>query len=231
MWEILCSDPRHKTINSAYPNNPNFFSTIYGCIHVVLPYQVKTQYLQILDIIDTSIKRAIANFRSIPPMVKGCINLMFDMVDTAFGYREHWSSANFFENLPRLREVVCMEFEMQILRFNFVGQSSAVSFHWIGMLFTILIIKITSNSPIFHTWHEVIRFNAYRHYIQVFDNISDLLLEVRDLQYYWLEFGYMAYLSCEKCDEIKQDLLEVGNNVLLVHKCLVTDYIGIMFKV
>ena len=47
-----------------------------------LPYQVKTQYLQILSIIDTSIKRIISDQST--PMVKGSMDIMFDMVDTAF---------------------------------------------------------------------------------------------------------------------------------------------------
>ena len=35
------------------------------------------------------------------PMVEGCMDIMFDMVDTAFSYiDEHRSSANFFKNLP-----------------------------------------------------------------------------------------------------------------------------------
>ena len=48
-----------------------------------LLYQVKTQYLQILNIRDTSIKHKILG-HSIP-MAKCCMH-MFDMVDTAFNY-------------------------------------------------------------------------------------------------------------------------------------------------
>ena len=47
-------------------------------------YQVKTQYLQILNVIDTSIKHAISGQST--PMAKGWMD-MFDMmvhVDTAF---------------------------------------------------------------------------------------------------------------------------------------------------
>ncbi len=58
-----------------------------------ISYKVKRQYVQISNIIDTSIKHPI----SCQP-VKGC---MFDMVDTALSYYEHWSSANFFKNLPQ----------------------------------------------------------------------------------------------------------------------------------
>ena len=35
------------------------------------------------------------------PTVKGCIDIMSDVVDTAFSYRKQWSSANFLRNLPR----------------------------------------------------------------------------------------------------------------------------------
>ncbi len=38
-----------------------------------LPYQVKTQYLQILNIIDTSLKCAISSQST--PMSKGCIDI------------------------------------------------------------------------------------------------------------------------------------------------------------
>ncbi len=48
-------------------------------ISSVLPYLVKTQYLQILNI--TSIKRAVSGQST--PMVKCCI---FDMVDTDLNY-------------------------------------------------------------------------------------------------------------------------------------------------
>ncbi len=57
-----------------------------NCKRVVLPHQVKTQCLKILNIIDTSIKHAISCHST--PMVKGCIDIIFDMVDnTAFNYQ------------------------------------------------------------------------------------------------------------------------------------------------
>ncbi len=49
-----------------------------------LLYKVKRQYVQISEIIDTSIKRAISGQSTL--MVKGCIDIMFDKVDTAFSY-------------------------------------------------------------------------------------------------------------------------------------------------
>ena len=51
----------------------------------ILSYQVKTQYVQILNITDTSIKRAMSGQST--PMVQGCTDIiMFVMVDTAFTY-------------------------------------------------------------------------------------------------------------------------------------------------
>ncbi len=47
----------------------------------VLSYNVKRQYVQISNIIDTSIRRPIL-YQS-TPMVKGCMDIMLDMVDTA----------------------------------------------------------------------------------------------------------------------------------------------------
>ena len=55
-------------------------------ISINLPHQVKTQYLQIFSIIDTSIKRAISGQST--PMVKGCIDIMLDMVDTSLFIKE-----------------------------------------------------------------------------------------------------------------------------------------------
>ena len=50
----------------------------------ILPSQVKTQYLQIINIVDTSITHLISvKFTTV---VKGCIYTMFDMVHTAFTY-------------------------------------------------------------------------------------------------------------------------------------------------
>ncbi len=51
---------------------------------------------------------------------------MFDMVDTAFGFEEHLSSANFFRNLQGKTKVVCMQSEIcRYCVFTFVGQ------HWL----------------------------------------------------------------------------------------------------
>ena len=49
-----------------------------------LPYKVKTQYLQILNMIHTSIKHPVSGQST--SMVKECMNIMFDRVDTAFSY-------------------------------------------------------------------------------------------------------------------------------------------------
>ena len=50
--------------------------------------------------------------------------IMFDIIDTGFFVmEEHWSSANFYRNLSKVKEIVCMKSEMQIRRFYFVGQS------------------------------------------------------------------------------------------------------------
>ena len=48
----------------------------------IVPHKVKTQYVQILNIIDTSIK--LPTSCQSTPMVKGCIDIVFDKVDTAF---------------------------------------------------------------------------------------------------------------------------------------------------
>ncbi len=50
----------------------------------MLPHQVKTQYMQIINIVDTSIKHPISDYFT--PMVKGYMDIMFDLVDTAFSY-------------------------------------------------------------------------------------------------------------------------------------------------
>ncbi len=50
----------------------------------VMSYKVKTQYWQISNIIDTSIKHQISGQST--PMVKRCMDIMVDMVDTAFSY-------------------------------------------------------------------------------------------------------------------------------------------------
>ena len=50
-----------------------------------LLYKVKSHYVQISNIVDTSIKQQISGQSS--TMVKGCMNIiMFDMLDTAFEY-------------------------------------------------------------------------------------------------------------------------------------------------
>ncbi len=49
-----------------------------------LLYQVKTQYLQIKTYKDTSIKHPLSAQST--TVVKGCMYIMFDMVDTAFSY-------------------------------------------------------------------------------------------------------------------------------------------------
>ncbi len=51
---------------------------------LTLPHQVKTQYLQISNIVDTSIKHQISGQST--TVVKGCMYIMFDMVDTVFRY-------------------------------------------------------------------------------------------------------------------------------------------------
>ena len=50
-----------------------------------LPYKVKTQYVQISNITDTFITYLLPDTLS-TSMVKGCMENMFDMVDTAFSY-------------------------------------------------------------------------------------------------------------------------------------------------
>ncbi len=49
-----------------------------------LPHQVKVQYLQVKNTVDTSIKRYISGQFS--TLLKGCMYIMFDMVDTTFSY-------------------------------------------------------------------------------------------------------------------------------------------------
>ena len=50
-------------------------------------------------VVDTSIKRQISVQST--AVVKGCMRIMFDMVDTAFSKEDYWSSANLFMNLSR----------------------------------------------------------------------------------------------------------------------------------
>ncbi len=47
-------------------------------------YQVKMQYLQIQNIVDTSIKCQISDKST--TVVKGCMYICFNVVDTAFSY-------------------------------------------------------------------------------------------------------------------------------------------------
>ncbi len=50
-----------------------------------LPHKVKTQYVQILNIVDTSIKHTMPGQST--SMLKDMDIIMFDMLDTAFSYR------------------------------------------------------------------------------------------------------------------------------------------------
>ncbi len=63
-----------------------------------LSYKVKRQYVQISNVIDTSIKRPTV-FQSIHSNGKE-LYIMFDIVDTAFR-TDHLSSANFFRYFLR----------------------------------------------------------------------------------------------------------------------------------
>ncbi len=51
---------------------------------VLQSHHVKTQYPQIWNIVDTSIKRQISSQST--NGVKGCMYIMFNVVDTAFSY-------------------------------------------------------------------------------------------------------------------------------------------------
>ena len=53
-------------------------------ISAVLQYQIKTQYLQIENIVDTSIKHLISGLSTIG--VQGCMYNMFVIADTVFSY-------------------------------------------------------------------------------------------------------------------------------------------------
>ncbi len=68
--------------------------------------------MQISNIIDTSIKHPISGQST--PMVKRFMYLL----------RAFLSSANFFRNFPRWKSVVCIQSDMHILRFYFVGQKT-----------------------------------------------------------------------------------------------------------
>ncbi len=70
-----------------------------------LRYKVKTQYVQISNIIDTSIKHPISGQST--PMVKGCMDMHMIWQVLSLVIKGHWSSAaNFFRNLPRKKKVV-----------------------------------------------------------------------------------------------------------------------------
>ena len=57
----------------------------------------------ISNIIDISVKYQISDQST--PMVNDCMDIYFDVVDTAFRYaldvEDHWSSDYFFRKLPR----------------------------------------------------------------------------------------------------------------------------------
>ena len=54
---------------------------------VPLLHKVKRQYVQIKNIVDTAIKHQISGQSTSIP--KGCMYIMFDIVDTAFSFEEH----------------------------------------------------------------------------------------------------------------------------------------------
>ncbi len=65
-------------------------------------YKVKTQYVQISNIIDTSIKRLISDQST--PMVKSCMYIMFDVVDTAFSYWRVLVICQFLQESSKVKE-------------------------------------------------------------------------------------------------------------------------------
>ena len=85
----------------------------------VLPaVQSKRLYVQISNIIDTSIKYPISG-QSIS-MVKGCMDICFDMVDTVFSYWRALISVNFFQS--KRKKFVC-NLKCTYCIFYFVGQN------------------------------------------------------------------------------------------------------------
>ena len=60
----------------------DFYARLLSSLNLL--YKVKMQYVQISNIIDTSIKRPISGQSTL--LVKGCMDIMFDMVDTACSY-------------------------------------------------------------------------------------------------------------------------------------------------
>ncbi len=72
------------------------------CIHYKSAPPSKNTVLlyMYINIVDTSIKHPISGQST--TVVKGCMYIMFDMVDIVFSYpEEHWSSANFFRDFRR----------------------------------------------------------------------------------------------------------------------------------
>ncbi len=86
----------HRSENMSY--NGQFCQNEYALEHVAaLPYQVKTQYLQTLSIIDTSIK----NFRSIHShSMDICLIWKILLLVT----EEQWSSAKFVQESFKVKE-------------------------------------------------------------------------------------------------------------------------------
>ncbi len=77
-------------------------SSDYNCAVPVLLYKVKTQYVQISNILDTSIKHTIS-YQS-TSMAKGCINIMYGMVDTTFSYWGALIICQFFQESSKVKE-------------------------------------------------------------------------------------------------------------------------------
>ena len=86
-----------------------------------MPHQIKMQYLQIYNIVDTSIQHPISGQSS--SVVKGCMYICLIWQILPLVIEEYWSSANSIRNFPRWNKVVWMKSEMQILRFYLVGQN------------------------------------------------------------------------------------------------------------
>ena len=122
-----------------------------------LPSQVKTQYLQIQNIVDTSIKHPISSQST--TVVKDCMYIWLMWQILPLVMEEHWSCANFFKNLPRYNKVVCMGSEMEILHFYLVGQKCMCSLNhyaWTNYL------KFSySNSAGILWWYKTLICNTY----------------------------------------------------------------------
>ncbi len=78
----------------SFPNSTNV--TLEIC-HTTLP--VKTQYLKYKNTVHTFINCKISG--QFTPMVKGCMNIMFNGVDSAFLMEDYRSSTIFFMNFSR----------------------------------------------------------------------------------------------------------------------------------